>query len=91
MLTPPEARLLEALKATQFGFMLRRCPVCAGWNMSDHGETDRVHTPECPVGGAIQAAEGKRRMPALRGCTCHSGSVCGPACETRHHDGCYLA
>lgn len=25
-------------------------------------------------------------------CVCHSGSVCGPACEAgRHHDGCALA
>lgn len=26
--------------------------------------------------------------PHVRFCVCHSGSVCGPACATRHHDGC---
>jgi len=46
--------LREALKATQFGFNHCRCPVCAGFNMGPNGETDRVHTPSCPVGIALQ-------------------------------------
>jgi hypothetical protein len=46
--------LRAALEATQFGFNHSRCPVCAGWNMGPHGETDRVHTPKCPVGIALQ-------------------------------------
>ena len=23
-----------------------------------------------------------------RDCACHSGSICGPACESHHHEGC---
>lgn len=46
--------LKAALRATQFGFNLCRCPVCTGWNMGPNGETDNVHTPECPVGIALQ-------------------------------------
>lgn len=49
--------LLEVLKAVQFGFMLKRCPICAGWNMSPNGETDKVHTKYCPVAVAILEAE----------------------------------
>lgn len=51
--------LLEALKTTQFGFNHRRCNVCAGWNMGPNGETDMIHTKECPVRKAIAKAEGK--------------------------------
>src|SRR5665213_1419429 len=51
--------LLVALKQIQFGFNFRRCPACAGWNMSDAGETDMVHTKDCIVALAIAKAEGK--------------------------------
>jgi hypothetical protein len=49
--------LLGALKQIQFGFMFRRCPACAGWNMSPNGETDMVHVLDCPVYVAIKNAE----------------------------------
>lgn len=26
-----------------------------------------------------------------RECWCHRGSVCGPACESQHHEGCFLS
>lgn len=43
-----------ALRVTQFGFNHCRCPVCAGWDVGPNGETDNVHTPECPVALALQ-------------------------------------
>jgi hypothetical protein len=55
-LTPRERRMLEALKAIQWG-VHARCPSCAGWNMGPNGETDREHTPRCIVGLAISEAE----------------------------------
>lgn len=51
--------LLEALKAAQFGFNHRRCSLCAGWDMSENGETDMVHTKDCIVSKAIAKAEGR--------------------------------
>ncbi len=51
--------LLAALKHVQFGFNHRRCMACAGWNMSPNGETDNVHTADCPVFLAIEKAEGR--------------------------------
>lgn len=51
------ASLVDALRQTEWGFEGRRCWVCAGWNMSKNGETDRVHTPECPIGLVLTAAE----------------------------------
>lgn len=45
--------LHAALEMTQFGHNHARCPVCAGWNMSPAGETDKVHTKNCPVGRAL--------------------------------------
>ena len=45
-------KLEDALRKTQFGFNHRRCPVCAG--MSPNGETDMVHTKECPIGKALE-------------------------------------
>ncbi len=46
-------KLKQALKATQWGFNHRRCSVCAGWNMSENGETDFKHTNDCIVGQAL--------------------------------------
>lgn len=46
--------LRSVLKSTQFGFNHVRCPVCAGWNMSSQGETDNIHTPDCPVALALK-------------------------------------
>lgn len=46
-------QIRAALEMTQFGFNHTRCPVCAGWNMSPAGETDKVHTKNCPVGQAL--------------------------------------
>jgi hypothetical protein len=53
-------RLREALVATQFGFNHRRCPVCAGFGMSDNGESDSVHRPDCIVGQALAATQENR-------------------------------
>lgn len=50
--------LLAALKMTQFGFNLARCPVCAGYE-SGQGERDRHHNESCPVSAAIAKAEGR--------------------------------
>lgn len=50
-------KMAKALAQTQWGFMHRRCPVCTGWNMSPLGETDMVHTPDCPVARALAAWE----------------------------------
>lgn len=50
-------QLAESLKITQFGFNHRRCPSCAGWNMSEFGETDRVHRPDCPIKIALDNYE----------------------------------
>lgn len=47
-------KLVALLRLTEFGFN-GRCPLCAGWNMSDRGETDKVHTLKCPVGNALAA------------------------------------
>ena len=47
-------QLREALLATQWGFNHVRCPVCAGWNMSPHGETDHKHTSDCIVALALK-------------------------------------
>jgi hypothetical protein len=52
-----EDDLYEALKATQFGFSLNRCPVCAGWMVGPYGETDRVHTKKCIVAKALKRYE----------------------------------
>lgn len=41
--------VLAVLDGLQFGFNHRRCPRCAGWNMSENGETDNIHTPDCDV------------------------------------------
>lgn len=51
--------LLAALKMNEWGFNHARCVVCAGWNMSPQGETDKRHTKTCPVALAIQHAEQK--------------------------------
>ena len=46
-------RLRAALKLTEFGFNHSRCPVCAGFGVGPNGETDKVHTRECPVSLAL--------------------------------------
>ena len=55
--------LEDALRMTEFGFLHRRCPVCAGFNVGPNGETDKVHTKTCPVAAALSApatqSEGK--------------------------------
>jgi hypothetical protein len=61
-MTPLETELLRVLESIQFGFMHRRCPACAGWNMGPNGETDRVHTKDCPVGNVIAKAKGKANV-----------------------------
>lgn len=48
------ARMREALRLTEFGFMHRRCPVCAGFNVGADGETDQAHTANCPVAIALK-------------------------------------
>ncbi len=48
------ALLREALQATQWGFNHCRCPVCAGWNVGPHGETDYAHTKDCIVAKALR-------------------------------------
>ena len=48
-------QLREALRLTEFGFNHSRCPVCAGFNVGPNGETDKVHTANCPVGKAMAA------------------------------------
>jgi len=50
-------KIHAALLATEFGFMHRRCPACVGFNMSEAGETDRVHTPNCIVKEALSIVE----------------------------------
>lgn len=47
-------QLRAALKLTEFGFNHARCPVCAGWNAGPYGETDKVHTKDCPVAIALK-------------------------------------
>lgn len=54
-------KMRRALEMTQFGFNHRRCPVCAGWNVGPHGETDRVHTTGCPVGAALSSLPSSER------------------------------
>jgi len=49
--------LAEALKLAQFGFNHRRCPVCAGWNMSENGETDMIHRKDCKISIALAAVK----------------------------------
>ena len=49
--------LAEALKLSQFGFNHRRCPVCAGWNMSENGETDMIHRKDCKISIALAAVK----------------------------------
>jgi len=41
--------VLAVIDGLQFGFNHRRCPRCAGWNMSENGETDNAHTVACDV------------------------------------------
>lgn len=49
--------LLEALELNQFGFSHRRCSICAGWDMGPNGETDNIHTKDCPIALAIKKAK----------------------------------
>lgn len=91
-----EARIeaLEgALKLTQFGFNLHRCPVCAGWNVGPNGETDNAHTKDCPVALALASsapsplsAENERLRRALEDMAegdCEYGDGC-PTFGSRH-------
>lgn len=52
-----KAELISTLNSIEFGFIHRRCSVCAGWNVGPNGETDKVHTKECPVPKALAAIE----------------------------------
>ena len=48
--------LPKVLRALEYGFR-NRCPVCAGFGVGPNGETDRAHTADCPVPGAIRTVE----------------------------------
>ena len=45
--------LVGALASVQFGFNYRRCPICTGWDVGPNGETDLVHTKDCPIGTVL--------------------------------------
>lgn len=45
-------------------------------------EEERAHVER------IRAYEAARQLQAVRTCVCHLGSVCGDACDYRHHGGC---
>lgn len=43
-------RVLQAVEFCARG----KCPVCAGWNCSDAGETDGKHTKDCALNKVLQ-------------------------------------
>lgn len=40
--------VLAVMDSLEWGFMFRRCPICAGWHCGPNGETDFAHTKSCP-------------------------------------------
>lgn len=48
-------RLKAMLRTLEFVSPGDRCPVCAGWNMSENGETSKVHTKTCALSKLLEA------------------------------------
>lgn len=48
--------LEKALKSVEFGIS-GRCQICTGWMVGPHGETDRVHTKDCPIAAALRPSD----------------------------------
>lgn len=47
--------VLAVMDALEWGFNLRRCPICTGWDPNGNGETDHRHTESCPFPSARAA------------------------------------
>lgn len=50
-----ETALQAMLRTLEFSAPGDRCPVCAGWNMSENGETSKVHTKTCALSKLLEA------------------------------------
>lgn len=44
---------VEALRAVEWRGHRGKCPLCAGWAMSDAGETPGKHTKDCLIGKTL--------------------------------------
>ena len=49
-------RAEEILGILEFSGYQRKCPLCAGWNMSPNGETPKVHMKSCELGRILNAS-----------------------------------
>lgn len=71
---------IEALEATQWGFMHRRCTVCAGWNCGPNGETDYKHTKDCIVPKALAALRSLKPATDAEIYDCDAIETCNVEC-----------